>query len=425
MPREKKREASSVSSIRQVAEKRRGGALPPWGNTGPLTPLECSSALGPLLLQARVDALTLAFRVRPAQTEVARMIRTLGTAERAGYEVNGEEFELRQIGGRTQRFLLTNATAAFCVGEDQNDFCITADVRALSLQTTPLASAIDHAQTVAQHFAATPFGEVRVRRLDLCADATGLTFSREDEDKFVTRARNKVRFQAPEKVFTRKHDGDGYLTGFVIAPGNEISIRIYDKTEELLTVHGKDSEKTRTELATFRRGGWDGDSSVWRVEVQMRSKVLQELNAASPERLLKVVDSVWHYAVGSEDPDSKAWLRLVDRNSATRVERCDTNERWRTYQAARFSGRDPVERVPGSGGGVSPEQALGSVLSVLGATSNLSKVQGKEAPHELIRRDFQRAADLIAARPHLLRSYRRRRAAARGRYFADAIKDEA
>lgn len=409
--------ASAGHEVRFGPRTVRKGASPGPSNTRAITPPDACGLARPLLLQASVDALKLAFRAALAETELARMARILDAGEPAGYEVFGEEFELKSLGGRIERFVLTNSSSTVCVGRDVNGFCITVDLRAMFLRTTPLADALEYAQGLARRFAATPFAEVRVRRVDLCADATGLAFSREDEDKFVTRARRRIRFQCPERVYTRKRARHTQLTGFAIAPGNSLHVRIYDKTEELLAVQGKDSEKTRTELAAFHAAGWDGQSPVWRVEGQLRSDVLRELDAASPERLVRSLDSLWHYTVGVANGEGRAWLRLVERGTSTRIERCKTDARWRVYQAACFSGRASVERVPGRRGGVAHENMLGSVLSALGATSNLHDGDPEESARELMLRDFERAAELIAANPHLLKTYRRRRAAARGRHW--------
>ena len=394
------------------------GASPGSSNTRARTPPEDNALPRPLLLQASVDALKLAFRVALAETELARMARFLDAGEPAGYEVSGDEFELRTIAGKSAKFVLSNANATVCVGADQHDFCITVDFRALFLRTTSLTVVVEYAKALARQFAATDPEEIRVRRVDLCADATGFVFSREDEDHFVTRARRKVRYQAPDKVFTRKRSEGVHLTGFAVAPGNPLHVRIYDKTEELFAVQGRDSEKTRTEFAAFRASGWDGASAVWRVEAQLRGPVLQELNAGTPEALAKSLDSLWHYVVGSDDVRAVAWIRLVDRRSSNRIERCQTDERWRWYQSAVFSGQVAVERVHGSHGGVAPENALGAVLSLLAASSNLRDPGEEQTPRELVLSDFARCAEVIAANPRLLRSYRRRRDSARGRYWA-------
>jgi hypothetical protein len=389
-------------------------------NTRALTPPVAIAALSPLLLHAGVDALTLAFRVALDEIEVARLRSVVEAGQPAPFVVGGQEFEVKALGDWKTRFLLTNANAALCVGPDQNDFSVTVDLRALFVRTAPLLDAIAYATHLALQFSATTIAEVRVRRLDLCADATGLAFSRDDEDSFVTRARRKVRFQVPDKVFTKKRDQDGHLTGFVIAPGNPLLVRIYDKTEEQLAVQGHDSEKARTELGVFRTAGWDGTSPVWRVEAQFRGEVLRQLGAGSPDALPGALDSLWHYAVGVPDGEGKAWLRLVERGSSTRAERCRTDSRWIVFQTARFSGSTSVERVQGSRGGVAPAQALGAILSLFGASSNLQSDDSEQTTYELMQRDAARAAEIFAGIPHLLATYGRRRAAARARYWTAA-----
>jgi hypothetical protein len=108
-----------------------------------------------------------------------------------------------------------------------------ADVLARGFLFASRACVIEEAERIVRHFAASDIAECRVWRVDLCVDATGFTFCREDEEHCVTRARGRVRFQAPAKVYTRRRGAESVVTGFVIAPGNELSVRI-DKTEELL-----------------------------------------------------------------------------------------------------------------------------------------------------------------------------------------------
>jgi hypothetical protein len=385
-------------------------------NTRALTP-PTASHVGPRLLQSGVDALVIAFRGNLMELELSRMARAANGA-RTGFEVAGELFELAVTEGRSLRFLLRNAACTVVVARDADDFCVSVEFRALHLRTTPLAAVFDDARRVAGHYA-TSIVEERVRRVDLCADATGLTFQREDEDRCVTRARRKVRFQAPERSFTRKRSGEQALTGFVIAPKNPLSVRIYDKPEELLSQQGPDSEKTRTEFATYLRQGWDGASPVWRVEAQLRSPVLKELGVRLPVDLARSLDSVWRYVVGSaSEEEAHAWLRFVEPGTSTRLERCATDPRWRTYQEARFQGGNPVERVQGARGGVAAEQATGAVLSYMGAMAGLAPPETGLSGLEQMRVDFQLAVERLATHPRLLQTYLQRREAARGRHWS-------
>lgn len=384
-------------------------------NTRALTPPGVER-VAPRLLQASVDALSIAFRGNLVELELSRLARAASGGS-TGLEVDGELFELRVHEGRALRFLLRNAALTLSISPDPHDFVVVVDFRALYLRTTPLPAAVARARRLAARVMVA-IAEERVRRLDLCADATGLTFRREDEDRCVTRARRKVRYQAPERAFTRTRQRQQVLTGFVVAPGNPLSVRIYDKTEELFAMQGEDSEKTRTEFATYLRAGWDGASPVWRAEAQVRSRVLEQLGVRTPGQLASSLDSVWHYVVGQDvDDGTGAWLRFVEPGTSSRVERCRTDERWRIFQQATFDGRAAVERVQGSRGGVPVEQALGGVLSFMGANSALNPHENGVSPLEQMRADFKQVVERIATHPHILKTYLRRREAARGRHW--------
>jgi hypothetical protein len=148
--------------------------------------------------------------------------------------------------------------------------------------------------------------------------------------------------------------------------------------------------------------------------------VLKELGVQSPRDLTTSLDGIWRYVVGRQGEDARAWVRFVELGKATRAERCLTDERWCIYQSARFEGEKAVERVPGSAGGVPAEQALGAMLSHLGATGGLLAPDGEATPLEQLRTDARRFAELLAARPGLLDAYQRKREAARGRHSRPA-----
>jgi hypothetical protein len=65
---------------------------------------------------------------------------------------------------------------------------------------------------------------------------------------------------------------------------------------------------------------------------------------------------------------------------------------------------------------VTPEQAAGAILSLLGATANLDEDNGTLAIAELLRQDLARVAEILVSRQQLTRTYRRKRAAARSRH---------
>lgn len=386
-------------------------------NTPAPTPPACDLP-PPLLLQASVDALKLAYRLALDELAMALLDGVLGDSlEPTSYTIDSEPLELRRLAAGVPRFVLKNATKSVLVGSHVSGFPVQLEFRAMHLRTHPLESVIAEADRIARHFAAGEVTECRVWRLDLCVDATGLAFCREDEENCVTRGRRRVRFQAPENVYTRRRQAESIVTGFVIAPGNPLSVRIYDKTEELFAVHGRESEKTRTELAAYRAAGWDGVAPVWRVEAQFRGERLREFGAGTPGELLTKLDSLWHYVVGTDAERSGAWLRFVVRD-ANRIERCSTDPRWRVYQGAQFMGREPAERVEGNTGGVPAEQMVGGVLSCMSSRRLLIAAPEHKSAREQLREDFARAAEMALNLPHIREKYLTRREAARSRAWA-------
>lgn len=404
-------------TTRQAASQAPQSESPGPSNTRAPTPAGRNPPT-PRVLQASVDALKIAFRAAVDDLGLCLLSSLVDASkDSTTYSVDGEPFELQQVKGHEMRFALSNASKTILVRADVSGFPIQVEFRALYLRTQPLAAAVDEAERIARHFAAGDIAEARVWRLDLCVDATGLTFDRNDEQSCVTKARNKVRFQAPERVYTRRRHSESVVTGFVIAPGNELMMRIYDKTEELFAVHGRDSEKTLTETATYRRSGWDSEPPVWRVEAQFRGSRLRSLGAGTPRELIGKLDSLWHYAVGSEAEPCSGWFRFVQRGSATRSERCETDLRWRVYQEARFEGSEPVERIEGSRGGVSPEQMAGDLLSFLGCRCRLPCTDRAPDIREQLREDMARAADdMLLSHTSLCERYLFRREVVRARF---------
>ena len=159
--------------------------------------------------------------------------------------------------------------------------------------------------------------------------------------------------------------------------GGALSARLYDKTEELRSQHQPDSHKVLTEQRVWRDAGWDGVSSVWRLEIQLIGKALDEFGVRDPWEALQRLDSIWSYAFGLPGK-RKAWIRMVDPASATRRERRTTDARWLPFQAADFrsGSKAPSQRVDGNHGGAPLEQAVGAVS---GAASGCQPLASRPA----------------------------------------------
>lgn len=363
------------------------------------------------LLQCRVDWLTVAFQGTLSAGELRtleayqQLARSTGTP--LEYSVAGSPFRLDTKGAAGKPFRLTNADATILVGLDQHDWCVVISPRAVFLATTPLPVVLATLRALADHFLGGPKRAERVRRLDLCADATGFDFRAEDAEAFVGRARGLVRCETRELSTAE----GGRLTGFRFAVGNPISARIYDKTEELRAKYDDEHEKARTERAAYRAAGWDGESAIWRLEFQLMGDALDQLGLRNPEGLEDKLDAVWRYLAGGGAKGG--WLRLTEIASATRAHRRRLDPRWAVFQGAEFreAALSAAERVHGRRGGVPPGQALGAVLSCLAASGKLRDVGGM-TPERALAEDLFRFAEMVFGEPARVRKYLEQRAAA-------------
>jgi hypothetical protein len=375
--------------VRRLEDERPGGS-----NTRPQTPLP-----SPILLQNGVDSLQVAYRVSLSE---AVLVRLESACRSRKYVLANTHFELKRLG---RKFVLANDDVTIEAGPDNLGFEVKFVAHAMFLRCHPLQRVIDAGETFVKALAGSLGTEVRVRRVDLFADAAGVAFDADDLERMVSRSRTGVHFHAPNKVFRRRKKHELHCTGFMVSPGNPILVRAYDKTEELLQQHGLESAKTRTEHANFSAAGWDGVSPVWRVEAQFRSEVLQRQGVHTPSQLLERLNALWTYALGAPGSE-EGWLRLVVANSATRSERSKVDSRWELYRGASFEGGgEPLVREDGNRAGVSLEQMIGSVVSFLGATGNLRQANDDEPAESLIESDFARAAKAACAKDEARKKY--------------------
>jgi hypothetical protein len=190
---------------------------------------------------------------------------------------------------------------------------------------------------------ASEFGTVeqaQLRRVDLCADFVRFPLAYDDLSGFLTQRARKSSFLTTDP----KDEGDAYgeaysvaarehrkctnqVTGFSFAPGNALSARVYDKSEEL-SLPAREI-KREIEYDIWRKNGWNGNARVTRIEFQLRSSVLRELHMRNPLELQNALDELWQYGASK-------WLRLCVLGSATRATNWDLDQRWVGVQAVTF-----------------------------------------------------------------------------------------
>ena len=137
-------------------------------------------------------------------------------------------------------------------------------------------------------------GAEKVSRLDLCVDVNlSLPDIQLRSNEVVSKSRTR------EEFFIQNHFVGLAETGFTFGKGN-LMCRIYDKLAEI--AH---SQKVWfTDL--WQKKGWDGDSSVTRVEFQCRRPFLKSMQVDTLQDLEAQLGDLWAYMTD--------WIVLKDNN---------------------------------------------------------------------------------------------------------------
>jgi hypothetical protein len=254
------------------------------------------------------------------------------------------------------------------------------------------------APLVEAHRIARIFGLVygaRLRRLDLCADFVGFALAREDADKIVSLARHKKLYYSRTRprglADGAEFQGGLVLRTLMVAPGADLSARIYDKSFELACKREK--RKSRAEIekwsetavalaphkqASVLRAG----PRVVRVEFQVRGQALKQmgLRNAEPAHVADALDRIWRYSTtemmrtrNGVMRSRPGWMRLVVGEVGKR-ERRALDPRWAVVQRVRFVKEGaPLARVRRSTG-ASAAQVIGCAVSLLAKADELPRV---------------------------------------------------
>jgi len=158
----------------------------------------------------------------------------------------------------------------------------------------------------------------RLSRLDICFDTEEISFSVNDKNKFVTRARKVDVHYLEENVSV---DSEHYIgknfSGFVIGRGSPLSCRIYNKSLEIR------NRKTWF-YSIWEQNNYNSQNDVWRVEFQCRRKVLKELQINTYEDISKHLKETWAYY-------TQKWLILKGKEN-NNVSRCQIIDKWLIVQ---------------------------------------------------------------------------------------------
>lgn len=403
----------------------------------------------PFVVGARVDALTLAYRVR-VDDEVVRHLETqAGVAREHGrarvrirtlfgelrYSRGGSTWnvtngrwrariELRATGKEDRAHdVLSSDDGQDAKREKEPGWTLEIVWRAQALaELAHVGEAVAESRRVAEGIAAqviTPDGEVviggavfeaRVRRFDLAADVADWQIGREDADRVVHHPRAQ---QTEFGIQTYRNSGG--VTGITVCPGGAIMARCYDKPVELAKdVSEEGCARREAEELRWMDRGWRGEP-VTRVEFQVRGLALNELGVRDPERAIDpetgavigrlehAIDGIWARCI--------RWVRLVNHDKKRRA-RCSVHAHWKPLEGVTFF-RSPTaaprvharKRVRG---GASTGQTLGCVYSML-AARGLLPAREEDVPQapasgvalrvrEEVRTSFVHAAELVTDR---------------------------
>ena len=386
-----------------------------------------SSSFLPTLLCSRVDALQISARVQffqGVQNEIDRFRSDGAIVKRMavqfaglpwagqwsiGKTISGVSFE-----GHNWRLDLipSQSSPADADGVDSCGVSVKLAARAIFLAVTPLKSVIAEAKRIVH--ALGQVQDLQVTRIDLAADYEHFPLYCDDARNFVRHGRTKVtqweptiRCDAdcqpvsllpPKKPRGKKQvtetelalDGavfylgpDRVCSGWVVAPGNELMLRIYNKNLELEVK--LDDEKKRIESARWTEHGWTG-GVVSRVELQLRGSALTEFGLRDLDALTGFVtpelkpgeteadrrpdfarlDSVWQSAV-------VRWFSLrvpagLDaKGKLIRRSRWALDPRWEVVRNTVFvhATHETIKRTR-KAKGMTIRQALGGLVSICG-----------------------------------------------------------
>lgn len=160
----------------------------------------------------------------------------------------------------------------------------------------------------------------RISRIDFCLDTDEIDFVEKDMENFYSRARKREKNYPLQNdcVDNTNYNGRKF-TGFVIGKGSPLSCRIYDKTEEIKISSKKWFEQIWIE------NNWIKGKKVWRIEFQIRRKILKEIGMYTMLEIEKMYDEVWAYL-------TKEWLTLRINNGSKNISRFPIDERWEKVQ---------------------------------------------------------------------------------------------
>lgn len=161
-----------------------------------------------------------------------------------------------------------------------------------------------------------------ISRVDLCVD-----FTSPRDWQSIDAKRWRCRSNKRALYFE-----SGQLLGNVFGQSGDISARLYDKTKEIVKKEKFFFKKL------WQQNGWDGENSVWRLEFQLRRKVLKSFQSLDPDFIVELFNSLWRY-------HTEQWLSFCDINpNDSNRSRWALAAEWQALSTAKFNSF-PVEDI--------------------------------------------------------------------------------
>lgn len=209
-----------------------------------------------------------------------------------------------------------------------------------------------------------------ISRIDLCVDFTSsIDWQSVDAKRWRCRSNHRALYLESEQ-----------LLGNVFGQSGDVSARLYDKTKEIIK-----SEKFFFK-DLWQQAGWDGESSVWRLEFQLRRDALKACQSLNPDFIVDLFNSLWRYY-------TTQWLSLRDINpNDSNRSRWELAAEWQTLAEAEFNPH-PVEAIRR----LNFESVPSDETIFVGATGYLTSF--------MVKYEYESLAEALAAYSEHARSY--------------------
>ena len=272
--------------------------------------------IGPRELASGVDALYLSGRAAlPAQLlDELKALRSLADQQEGPVEIvlGGLTMQLQPRKWGLYRYCIDDPYARVGFTPKNKIPAIRVQPRAEFLHGAGVEFVVDWTRSVLESICGPVL--LQVSRLDLFADFQGLSVSGDQRHEFVCRADVRHLFE----------DGEAFNgLQFGSRSSGTIFARIYDKTIE--------SAKTGSLYWLDMWGErYESGLPVTRVEFELHREVLRQFGVSTPEEVLGVSGSLWHYLTHD-------WLTHRNPCADETKSRWPISEQWRTVQRAGMS----------------------------------------------------------------------------------------